>query len=32
MLDLWAYENRKEVLAFAERLEKKNWEAENSRL
>jgi hypothetical protein len=32
MLDRWAYESHKEALTFAERLEKKNWEAENSRL
>jgi len=30
MLDLWVYENRKEVLTFAERLEERKWEAGNS--
>jgi hypothetical protein len=32
MLDLWVYENRRENLAFTERLEKKNWEGESSKL
>ena len=32
MLNLWVYENGKEGLTFAEQLQKKNREAENSRL
>jgi hypothetical protein len=32
MLDLWVYEKGKEVLTFAERLEKNNWEFEISQL